>query len=130
MKFSAVGFFVEDLENMVKFYRDVMKMDTDWDGGPFARFQTEGSWFMMFGRKDFEDMTIQTFDYPKGLNGTMELAFDVPNFSDVDKEYERLIQSGAKSVLQPLTKSWGQRVCYVADPEGNLLEICSFGVML
>lgn len=127
MKFSAVGFFVENLEIMVKFYRDVMKMDTDWDGGPFARFQTEGTWFMMFGRKDFENMTSQTFDYPKGLNGTIELAFDVPYFSDVDKEYERLIQSGAKSVLQPNTKSWGQRVCYVADPEGNLIEICSFG---
>lgn len=127
MRFSAVGLFVNDIELMVKFYRDVIKMNTDWDGGPFARFQLEGTWFIMFGRNNFENMTAQIFDYPKGLNGTMELAFDVPFFSDVDREYERLIEAGAISVLLPTTKAWGQRVCYVADPEGNLLEICSFG---
>lgn len=127
MKLSAIGIFVDNIETMVKFYRDVIHLNTDWIGGPFARFETESTWFMMYGRRDFETMTSLTYDYPKGFNGTMELAFDVPFFSEVDKEYERLINAGAKSVMQPTTKPWGQRVCYVADPEGNLLEICSFG---
>ena len=25
-----------------------------------------------------------------------------------------------------VTESWGQRTCYVSDPEGNLIEISSF----
>ena len=33
---------------------------------------------------------------------------------------------GAKSVLPPTTEPWGQRTCYVADPDGNLIEIGSF----
>ena len=26
----------------------------------------------------------------------------------------------------PTTEPWGQRTCYIADPEGNLIEIGSF----
>jgi len=33
---------------------------------------------------------------------------------------------GATPVLSPETEPWGQRTCYVADPEGNLIEIGSF----
>ena len=33
---------------------------------------------------------------------------------------------GAKPVLSPETEEWGQRTCYIADPEGNLIEIGSF----
>ena len=34
--------------------------------------------------------------------------------------------AGAGSVLEPTTEPWGQRTCYIADPEGNLIEIGSF----
>ena len=33
---------------------------------------------------------------------------------------------GAESVMEPTTEPWGQRTCYIADPEGNLIEIGSF----
>ena len=50
----------------------------------------------------------------------------VPTFADVDKEYQYALNNGAKSVLPPTTEPWGQRTCYVADPDGNLIEIGSF----
>ena len=31
-----------------------------------------------------------------------------------------------KDILPPTTEPWGQRTCYIADPEGNLIEIGSF----
>ena len=37
-----------------------------------------------------------------------------------------LIYHGAIPVLPPTTEPWGQRTCYVADPDGNLIEIGSF----
>ena len=46
--------------------------------------------------------------------------------STVDKEYERAISLGAKPVFAPTTEPWGQRTCYIADPEGNY----QCGVML
>lgn len=42
------------------------------------------------------------------------------------KQYKRVIALGATSVLEPTTEPWGQRTCYIADPEGNLIEIGSF----
>jgi len=50
----------------------------------------------------------------------------VPTFTDVDKEYQHALANGAASVLPPTTEPWGQRTCYVADPDGNLIEIGSF----
>ena len=36
------------------------------------------------------------------------------------------VSKGAEPVLEPTTEPWGQRTCYIADPEGNLIEIGSF----
>ena len=36
------------------------------------------------------------------------------------------LTNGAASVLSPTTEPWGQRTCYVADPDGNLIEIGTF----
>ena len=41
-------------------------------------------------------------------------------------EYEKAIAKGAVSVLVPTTEPWGQRTCYIAAPEGNLIEIGSW----
>jgi len=48
-------------------------------------------------------------------------------YHDVDKEYKRLMDLGVKSIFSPTTMELGQRTSYVADPEGNLIEIGSFG---
>lgn len=55
-----------------------------------------------------------------------ENALYVDTFEEVDAEYNRVISMGATSVLEPTTEPWGQRTCYIADPEGNLIEIGSF----
>lgn len=81
---------------------------------------------ILFPRESIEEMTQRKFTYSSGINGTKELSFDVPTFADVDKEYERAIEMGANPIMKPTTEPWGQRTCYVADPEGNLIEISSF----
>lgn len=42
------------------------------------------------------------------------------------EEYTRIIAQGGHPVLEPTTEPWGQRTCYIAEPEGNLVEIGSF----
>lgn len=101
VRIDAIGFFVKDIKTMVEFYRDVMGFETDWDGGPFAEFKNDGVRFMMYPRPDFEQLIGKAFEYPKTLNGTMELAIDLPRFEDVDVEYERLVKAGAIPVYAP-----------------------------
>lgn len=125
--FNTIGLLTCDNRAIVDFYTQVFGFTTDWDGvQPNVEMTLDGMRIILFPRSDFEQMLAQKFDYPKGLNGTMELSFDVPTFADVDREYQHAIGCGATSVLAPTTEPWGQRTCYVADPEGNLIEISSF----
>ena len=62
----------------------------------------------------------------KGLNGHFEIALYVDTFDEVDRAFEKAVEKGAKPVLAPETEPWGQRTCYIADPEGNLIEIGSW----
>lgn len=126
LSIDAVGLFVNDVKTMVEFYRGVVGFEIEWDGGPFAEFKNDGVRFMMFPRINFEQILGRSFEYPKGLNGTMELAIDLPRFEDVDIEYDRLVSAGAKPVYAPKTEPWGMRSSYLSDPDGNLLEIGSW----
>jgi catechol 2,3-dioxygenase-like lactoylglutathione lyase family enzyme len=48
VRFDMIGVFVNDLQSMVAFYRDVLGLGIDWDGvGPYAEFQHEGIRFSM-----------------------------------------------------------------------------------
>jgi catechol 2,3-dioxygenase-like lactoylglutathione lyase family enzyme len=127
MEIGAVGLFVDNMETMVKFYRDIIGLKSNWKNGePYADFDAGKCLLIMYGRNDFEKIVSKTFNYPKGLNGTLEIAFNLSNYDDVDKEYKRLMDLNVVSVFPPTTMEWGQRTCFVADPEGNLLEIGSF----
>lgn len=127
MRLDGVGLFVNDMAAMIRFYRDVMgfeiKEDEDTENVYLIK---DGTLFMLYGRDNFEKMTSRKYEYLKGLNGHFEIALYVDTFEEVDARYKEVISKGAVSVLEPVTEPWGQRTCYIADPEGNLIEIGSF----
>ena len=126
-RFNTIGLFTTNNQKIVDFYVNIFGFKTDWNGQePNVEMHLDDMRIILFPRKSIEEMTQQKFTYPSGINGTMELSFDVPTFADVDKEYDRAIEMGAKPIMKPTTEPWGQRTCYVADPEGNLIEISSF----
>ena len=45
---------------------------------------------------------------------------------EVDTAFKKAVENGATPVLEPELEPWGQRTCYIADPEGNLIEIGSW----
>ena len=127
IRFDMVGIFVSDLPVMVRFYRDVLGVDIDWDGsGPYAEFKHEGIRFSMYARSELPGLLGKTPDYPQGINGTFELAIDLPTSSDADQFYQKVIAAGGKPVYAPRDEPWGMRSSMVADPEGNLIEIGSW----
>ncbi|MBQ7180372.1 MAG: VOC family protein, partial [Bacteroidaceae bacterium] len=126
-KFNTVGLFTTDNKATVDFYTKAFGFTTSWHvEQPNVEMALGEMRIILFPRDAFEQMVSQNFQYTQGLNGTMELSFDVPSFADVDKEYQNALNNGARAVLPPTTEPWGQRTCYVADPDGNLIEIGSF----
>lgn len=128
MHLDGFGLFVRDMPAMIRFYRDVLGFEIkEAEDTENVYLIKDGTLFMLYGRNDFEKMTGQNYSYVKGLNGHSELALYVDTFDEVDAEFRRVIEMGAKAVMEPTTEPWGQRTCYIADPEGNLIEIGSFG---
>ena len=127
MQLEGFGLFVDDMPAMIRFYRDVMgfaiaeKEDTE-----NVYLVKDGVLFLLYSKKDFEKMTGHTYEYVHGLNGHFEIAMKAENFAQVDAIFTEVCAKGAKPVMEPATMPRGQRTCYVADPEENLIEIGSF----
>ena len=127
MKLDGFGIFVNDMAAMVRFYRDVLGFKIKEDDNTSNVFlEKDGTLFLLYRRTDFEKMINRPLSYADGINGHYEIALSVENFAEVDSVFQTLISKGATPVLKPTTEPWGQRTCYIADPEGNLVEIGSF----
>lgn len=117
-----------DMDTMVRFYRDTLGLQTEWDSGNFAEFVTASGAlsFWLYSRKEFVKAFGENYVPPKGMNQSFELALWLHSYADVDAEYERLSKLDLQfPVGAPITYSFGIHNFYVADPEGNLIEIGS-----
>ena len=127
MQLDGIGLFVNNMQIMAEFYRDILGFELEWKPGDKNVYLIkDDTLFMLYGRNDFENMTSRKYQYIEGLNGHFEIALKASNYQEVDKEFERVVSLGATPILKPETEPWGQRTCYIADPEGNLIEIGSF----
>lgn len=127
MRLDGIGLFVDDMGTMIRFYRDVLGFEIKKaEDAVNVYLIKDGTLFMLYGRKNFEKMTSRKYEYLKGLNGHFEIALYVDTFEEVDIEFAKAVSKGATPVLEPTDEPWGQRTCYIADPEGNLIEIGSF----
>lgn len=127
MKLDGFGIMVKDMAVMVRFYRDVLGFEIKEDENTSNVFlEKDGTLFLLYRRTDFEKMTNRRFNYADNINGHYEIALSVENYAAVDKAFDEVVSKGAVPVMKPTTEEWGQRTCYIADPEGNLIEIGSF----
>ena len=127
MRLDGFGLLVKDMGTMIRFYRDVLgfEIKESEDAGNVYLVK-DGTLFLLYGRKDFEKMTHRRYEYLPGVNGHFEIALYVDTFREVDEAFAKAVAQGAAPILEPTTEPWGQRTCYIADPEGNLIEIGSW----
>ena len=127
MRLDGFGLFVADMSKMIRFYRDVLGFEIkEAEDTSNVYLKKDDTLFLLYGRKDFEKMTSRRYDYIKGFNGHFEIALYVDTFDEVDAAFARAVKNGAVPILDPELEPWGQRTCYIADPEGNLIEIGSW----
>lgn len=127
MRLDGYGLFVKDMAAMIRFYRDVLGFEIkEAENTNNVYLVKDGTLFLLYGRKDFEKLTSRKYEYLKGINAHSEMALYVDTFAEVDEQYKKAVQNGAVSLLEPTTEPWGQRTCFLADPEGNIIEIGSW----
>ncbi len=127
MKLDGLGIMVDDMAVMVRFYRDVLGFEIKEEEDTLIVYlEKDGTLFLLYRKSDFEKLIDRKLSYCAGLNGHYEIALSVDNYEQVDKTFAEVVAAGAKSIMEPKTMFWGQRTSYIADPEGNLIEIASF----
>lgn len=80
-------------------------------------------------RREGSELAVTTEESPRMLAGVEpgpgprhELFVYV---EDVDEAVAALRESGARVVREPADMPWGERVGFVADPEGNLVSLAA-----
>jgi len=127
MRLDGFGIMVDDMAVMIRFYRDVLGFEIrEPEDTSNVFLEKDGTLFLLYRKSDFEKMTGRKFSYCTGVNGHYEIALGVSNYAAVDTAFSKVVAAGAEPVMEPTTEPWGQRTCYIADPEGNLIEIGSF----
>ena len=127
MRLDGMGLLVKDMGTMIRFYRDVLGFEIREDEDATNVYLVkDGTLFLLYGRADFEQMTHRKYEDLAGVNGHFEIALYVDAFEEVDEAFQKAVGQGATPILEPTTEPWGQRTCYIADPEGNLIEIGSW----
>lgn len=125
MKFGSPCLFVNDVRKTIAFYRKAFGLeekfyDPDFDFGIVVAGEAE---IAIASHSAGERMMPKR--YPHSGSGNpqgIELAFYSIN---VEEDYSRAIEAGAKSLASPYDTPWGQKVAYVGSIEGTVIGICS-----
>lgn len=123
MKFRYSILYVEDVKATLTFYKEAFAFEIGFlhEGGDYGELIT-GDTKLAFSAKALMRELGKTPGDASTKAPVFELAFET---ADVDAAFARAISAGAKPVSDPVDQPWGQRISYVADPNGFLIEICS-----
>lgn len=128
-----MGVTVSDLERVLPFYRDVLGLDV------LARFQVSGEAFSTgvgvdgatgsFAHLDADGARVELVEYDPESAGSDETALNQPGAAhlglevdDIEAVYEGFPED-VETISRPQTTESGTTICFVVDPEGNLVEL-------
>jgi lactoylglutathione lyase len=128
-RFDHVGLTVADLTAMTEWYVDAFGLDVEFefalDHVDFrgAMLRSPEGWRLELLHRDGNTAGLQAANPVEAAltRGFGHVALDVPS---VDPAYDALIAAGATDRMSPRpSPEPGVRMAYVADPEGNLIEL-------
>jgi uncharacterized glyoxalase superfamily protein PhnB len=124
-QFGGCILYVEDVLGTVSFYERAFGLERKFVAETKLYAEMKGSSTLGFADRAFVKGNIPT-ELLKSDRGTAPIAAEVVIVADdVDHTYRRAIEGGAVEVAPPVDKPWKQRVAYVRDPNGFLVEVCS-----
>lgn len=116
-KLFAVCLLVDDFDKSLAFYRNTLGLMVNVHEDGFANFHLGETEFAIFQKDAAAAMFPATFMKP---SGGVVIGFQVDNLDDSCKA---LTDKGVTFFEGPKTTDWGQKVAYLHDPDGNILEI-------
>lgn len=126
MKFAYTILYVEDVSATITFYENAFGFSKKFitpegDYGELLSGETTIAFAnTALGNSNFKAGFIKSNPTNKPFG--IELAFTTES---IEADYAQAIKAGAIEVAAITEKPWGQKVSYVKDINGFLIEICS-----
>jgi len=126
MKYGYTIFYVDNVEKTIEFYekafgfkRKFVTPEKDY-GELISGATTIAFASIELGHSNFKKgfKQISAFDKPIG----MEMAFVT---EDIETDFQKAIEAGAIEFEKIKQKPWGQKVGYLRDINGILIELCT-----
>ncbi|WP_437619272.1 VOC family protein [Sorangium sp. So ce1151] len=122
--FGGVIVYVPDAAAAAAFYERAFGFERKFvsDGKEYCQMQGEVP--LGFVQEDYAQKSLPEF--VRNQSGARPAGFEILVVNkDVDAAFKRAVDAGATPVAQPHDMPWGQRVSYVRDLNGVLVEICA-----
>lgn len=121
MKLVEFILYVEDQERSRQFYEDILKIKPALHVPGMTEFEFSAQCKLgLMPNSGIAKILSDHLPHPQSGFGIprCELYLYVDN---VDEAYEQAIQHGAQPVNEPASRNWGDRVGYLADPDGHVI---------
>jgi len=126
MKYAYTIIYVDNVVETLKFYEQAFGFQQKFitpekDYGELITGETTiafGS--TALGESNFKNGFTKITNKPKPMG--VEMAFTTEN---IEEDFKKAIDAGAMEFLPVTKKPWGQKVGYVRDNNGFLIEICT-----
>lgn len=122
LRLGYVILYVENLEETIRFYRDLLGLSIKMEAGTYIELETGGTTLSFNTRESGREITGLPIPDNKRKEQTFELGLVT---EEVEMVVEKLRNEGVPILLEPVKKPWGQVVAYVEDPDGHYIEICT-----
>ncbi len=126
MKYGYTIIYVEDVESSLEFYKNAFEFDIKFmtpekDYGELITGETTIAFASIsLGNSNFKRGFTSISKVEKPIGVELVLISD-----QIEVDFEYAISKGAKPYEAIQQKPWGQKVGYLLDPNGLLIEICT-----
>lgn len=113
--------YVRDQRASTDFYRKIFRKEPDLDVPGMTEFMlAENMKLGLMPNRGIAKILGNTLPHPDTGTGIprCELYLYV---DDLRFEYENALKAGARLLSPPALRDWGDRVCYLADPDGHVI---------
>jgi lactoylglutathione lyase len=124
-KLGGVIVYVPEVETALVFWERAFGLTRGFvsPGGTYG--ELAGAVPIGFAAESFVDSSLPrpaSRNRPDATPAGIEIALVT---ADVDRAYARAVEAGCEGLVAPHDKPWGQRLGYVREVHGVLVEICT-----
>ena len=121
-RLTVVTLGARDLASLRRFYAGLGWTQVEGSDDNWAGLLLGGVLLALFPLDELADEAAADVSSGAGFSG-VTLACNVDSAEQVDEAFAAALDAGATPVAEPMTRDWGGRSGYIADPEGNRWEI-------